>query len=354
MASGESVVVLRSQADRPRWLAVIQTKANHNSVWDYIKPTLGQGETRPELRKPSPPIMATFATPNATIQSLDSEQLRRYEMAYKIYKDELKDWQRQQTTINDIDDYIMRTTGAYWSTIERVQGVKERLQRLQEHVAPSTYAREQEVLARYNSVQKSAKATQIDEWLRQWESTLSDLKERKLPEAEGIRPTRAFLQAVELIQPLFVQHWTNTIESTAVMYPNKDLTEEIPDGFKIAQIFRNSVNVSRDVSTSVSRDATRDATAAFSTATFQGKESESHGNQICFEGFGRHTLDRCFYLQKDLRPDGWTMKTGAVKLMLEGLKQRPDLQERHQETIKEMEDFLDESKKESRSIIGKA
>lgn len=48
------------------------------------------------------------------------------------------------------------------------------------------------------------------------------------------------------------------------------------------------------------------------------------------------------------------MKTGAVKLMLEGLKQRPDLQERHQETIKEMEDFLDESKKESRSIIGKA
>ena len=162
MASGESVVVLRSQADWPRWLAVIQTKANHNSVWDYIKPTLGQGETRPELRKPSPPVVATFATSNATIQSLDSEQLRRYEMAYKIYKDELKDWQRQQTTINDIDDYIMRTTGAYWSTIERIQGVKERLQRLQEHIAPSIYAREQEVLARYDSVRKSAKATQTD------------------------------------------------------------------------------------------------------------------------------------------------------------------------------------------------
>jgi hypothetical protein len=28
------------------------------------------------------------------------------------------------------------------------------------------------------------------------------------------------------------------------------------------------------------------------------------------------------------------------------LKKSPDLQERHQETIKEMEDFLDESKKE--------
>jgi hypothetical protein len=357
MASGESaVVLLKSQADWPRWLAVIQTKANHNSVWDYIKPTLEREEIRPELHKPSPPVVATFsATPNATLQSLDSEQLKRYEMAYRVYKDELKDWERRQTTINDIDDYIMRTTGAYWSTIERVQGVKERLQRLKEHVAPSNYAREQEVLARYESVRKSAKATQTDEWLRQWESTLSDLKERKLPEAEGIRPTRAFLQAVEPIQPLFTQTWINTIESTAVMHPSEDLTTKVPDGFQIAQIFRNQANV-----------ITRDATAAFSTATLQGKEAESYGktDQRCFEGFGHHTLDRCYYLRKDLRPEGWTMRIGAVKQMLEGLKKSPDLLERHQETIKEMEDFLDESKKEdalkespaaqSKSIIGEA
>jgi len=340
MTSGESaVVLLRSQVDWPRWLAVVQTKANHNEVWNHIKPTLGQGETRPELRKPSPPVVATFnsATPNATIQSLDSEQLRRYEMAYKIYKDELKDWQRQQSTINDIDDYIMRTTGAYWSTIERVQGVRERLQRLQEHVAPSTYAREQEVLARYDSVRKSAKATQTDEWLRQWESTLSDLKERKLPEAEGIRPTRAFLQAVESIQPSFTLHWINTIESTAVMYPDEDLKTKVPDGFKIAQIFRNQININRD------------ATAAFSTATLQGKEAPSQGKteqkQMCFEGYGKHPLDRCFYLNKDRRPDGWTMRIGAVKQLLEGLRKSPDLQERHQDAIKEMDEFLDESKK---------
>lgn len=358
MTSGESaVVLLKSQADWPRWLAVIQTKANHNAVWDYIKPTLKKDEVRPELRKPSSPAVKDFSTaPDATIQSLNSEQLRRYEMAYKIYKDELKDWQRQQSTINDIDDYIMRTTGAYWSTIERVQGVKERLKRLQEHVAPSTYAREQEVLARYESVRNSAKATQTEEWLRQWESILSDLKERKLPEAEGIRPTRVFLQAVGSIQPLFTQHWTNTIESTAVMYPGEDLKAKIPDGFKIAQIFRNQINVSRD------------ATAAFSTATLQGKEAPSQGKttekQMCFEGYGKHPLDRCFYLNKDRRPDGWTMRIGAVKQLLEGLKRSLDLQERHRDAIKEMEEFLDESEKKdalgaqsepkSKSIIGSA
>jgi len=333
-------VLLKSQADWPRWLAVVQTKANHNSVWDYVKPTLKKDEVRRELHEPPAPVVQDFSTtPDATIQSLTAQQLQRYELAYKIYKDELKKWERKQTTINDIDDYIMRTTGAYWSTIERVQGVKERLQRLQEHVAPSTYAREQDVLARYESVRNSAKATQTGEWLRQWESILSDLKERKLPEAEGIRPTRVFLKAVESIQPLFTQHWTNTIESTAVMNPDEDLTAKIPDGFKIAQIFRNQINV---------RD-NRDATAAFSAATLQGQEAPSQGKteekQMCFEGYGGHTLDRCFYLNKDRRPDRWTMRIGAVKQLLKGLKKSQDLQERHRDAIKEMEDFLDESKK---------
>jgi hypothetical protein len=95
MASGESVVVLKSPADWPRWLAVIQTKANHNSVWDYIKLILNVNKVRQELHRPSPPIVATFsATPNTTLQSLKSEQLRRYEIAYTIYKNELKDWQK--------------------------------------------------------------------------------------------------------------------------------------------------------------------------------------------------------------------------------------------------------------------
>ena len=115
-----SVVVLKSQADWPRWLAVIQTKANHNSVWDYIKPILDDNEVRRELRKPSSPEVRTFSTDqNATIQSLNTEQLKRYEMAYKIYKDELKDWERKQITINDIDDYIMRTTGVTNVQFER-------------------------------------------------------------------------------------------------------------------------------------------------------------------------------------------------------------------------------------------
>ena len=198
MSVDSSVVLLKAQADWPRWLAVIETKANHNEVWNYIKPTLDDGEERQELHKPTPPVVKDYATnpdavPAPTTRSLTANQLNQYQADYKVYKDELKEWKLKQNTINDIDDYIMRTTGTYWSTIEKVQGVKERLKALEDHVAPSTYAREQDVLARYESVRRSAKATKTEEWLRQWESALRDLKERKLPKADGIRPTRAFL-----------------------------------------------------------------------------------------------------------------------------------------------------------------
>jgi hypothetical protein len=168
MASGESLVLLKAQADWPRWLTIIQTKANHNEVWNYIKPTLDDGEVRQELRKPTPPVVKDYAThpdadPAPTTRTLTANQLNQYQADYKVYKDELKEWKLQQNTINDIDDYIMRTTGTYWSVIEKIQGVLERLKALEDHVAPSTYAREQDVLARYESVRRSAKATQTEE-----------------------------------------------------------------------------------------------------------------------------------------------------------------------------------------------
>src|SRR6266496_400464 len=144
--------MLKAQADWPRWLAIIQTKANHNEVWNYIKPTLNDGEVRQELRKPTPPVIKDYAThpdvdPAPTTRTLIANQLNQYQADYKVYKDELKDWKLQRNTINNIDDYIIRTIGTYWSVIEKVQGVQERLKVLENYVAPFTYAREQNILA---------------------------------------------------------------------------------------------------------------------------------------------------------------------------------------------------------------
>ena len=91
-----SVVLLKARADWPRWLAVIRTKASHNEVWDYIKPTLNDGEVLRELRKPTPSVVKDYATepdadPAPTTKTLTNNQLKRYKIDYKVYKDELKE-----------------------------------------------------------------------------------------------------------------------------------------------------------------------------------------------------------------------------------------------------------------------
>ena len=75
--------------------------------------------------------------------------------------------------------------------------------------------------------------------MTEWESALRDAIELNLPDVQDTRPTRHFLQAVEEIAPLFSQTWFNTIETKAVMTPDVQLNTVIPDGFQIAQIFRN-------------------------------------------------------------------------------------------------------------------
>jgi hypothetical protein len=353
-ATGDTaVVLLKSSKDWTRWIALIKTKAVNNDIWRHIDPSVPSPPAFEPPNKPLPSQFATAGSTDVTAASLTTAQFQRYNTEVSIWQEELKDHRKKVKVITEIEDHVIRTAGIYWSTIESVTGLHARLVKLKERVAPSTYAREQEVTRRYEQVRTQAKSTRTEEWLAEWESALRDAIELHLPDVQDTRPTRHFLQAVEKIAPLFAQTWFNTIETKAVMTPDVQLNTVIPDGFQIAQIFRNQANM-----------ITRDATAAFSTPTFQGKEAESYGktDQTCFEGYGRHTLDSCFYLRKDLRPDGWKMDIEKVRLLLRGLKKSPDLQERHQEAIKEMEDFLDGSKKEdtpspeaqSNSIIGKA
>ena len=168
-----------------------------------------------------------------------------------MWQEELKDHRKKTKIITEIEDHVIRTAGTYWSTIENVTGLHTRLVKLKERVAPTSYAREQEVIRRYERVRLQAKSTRTEEWLAEWESALRDVIELKIPDVQDIRPTRFFLLAVEKIAPLFAQTWSNTIESYVVMNPEAEPTTPctgesenklksiIPDGFQIAQIFRN-------------------------------------------------------------------------------------------------------------------
>src|SRR5271163_133404 len=152
-ATGETaVVLLKSPKDWTRWLALIKTKAVNNDLWHHIDPSVASPPLFEPPVKPIPTQFASSGAETATVASLTTAQFQRYNAEVMIWQEELKDHRKKVKVITEIEDHVIRTAGTYWSTIESVTGLHARLVKLKERVAPTTYAREQEVIRRYEQV----------------------------------------------------------------------------------------------------------------------------------------------------------------------------------------------------------
>ena len=135
------------------------------------------------------------------------------------------------------------------------------------------------------------------------------------------------------------------IESKGVMSPTADLKKEIPDGFQIAQMFRNHVNLG-NTKAAFAAAATLQGETAPSDSQNQDQSGQSQKRQKCFDiRFGRHSIERCYYLNKDLRPEGWQMSLERAKLMMQGLQRNKELRDKYKDAYKEIEAFLKDHKK---------
>jgi hypothetical protein len=337
--TGETaVVLLKSPKDWTRWLALIKTKAVNNDLWQYIDPSV---LSPPLFEPPVKPLPAQYASPSAetaTVASLTATQFQRYNAEVLVWQEELKDHRKKVKVITEIEDHVIRTTGTYWSTIESVTGLHARLVKLKERVAPSTYAREQEVTRRYEQVRTQAKSTRTEEWLAEWESALRDAIELNLPDVQDTRATRHFLQAVEKISPLFAQTWFNTIETNAVMTPEVQLKTVIPDGFQIAQIFRNQHSLKPNA-----------AKGAFAGSTLQGEQAPSSPRPKKCPIHGIHNLDNCYTLNKAKRPEEWTWNKRSASDAVKFIEKDSKSQEKYKDVLTEAKEFLGKSETASQT-----
>jgi hypothetical protein len=329
--SGDSSTVhLKSPKDWTRWLALIKTKATNCDVWQHINPSVA---SPPPLSQPDKPAKPSPAPPSGDAQpaaaALTATQLQQYSLDLLVWQEELKDYRKKSKAITEIEDHVIRTTGTYWSTIESVIGLHARLVKLKDRVAPTTYAREQEVVKRYEKVQTEAKSTRTEEWLAEWESALRDALELGIPDVQDIRPTRDFLRAVEKVAPLFSQTWSNTIETTAVMTPTADLKATIPDGLKIAQIFRNQ----RYAKTSGSK-------ASFPSSTLQGEQPPQGSRSRKCPIHGGHPPEDCYVLNKDKRKADWAWNEFSANKVVTVFKKDSKLKEKHSDILTEAQEFL--------------
>jgi len=105
--------------------------------------------------------------PTATlIAKLDPNQLIAYNQLYAEYKDDLRVHQKQEQAINNISNYIVRTTSvAYLPLIKDLGMVYERLQELKTILAPTTSGQKRDVLNQYTALKAYNKKQSIEKWL---------------------------------------------------------------------------------------------------------------------------------------------------------------------------------------------
>ena len=145
-------LILSQPSDWTQWFFIIQDTAKTNKVWEYIDPSKKKDELL-KLQLPKRPTSADVLPTATSIAKLDALQLTAYNQLYAEYKDDLRIHQKQEQAINDISNYIVRTTSvAYLPLIDGLDTVYGRLQALKTTLAPTILGRKHNVLMQYTAL----------------------------------------------------------------------------------------------------------------------------------------------------------------------------------------------------------
>lgn len=123
------------------------------------------------------------------------------------------------------------------------------------------------------------------------------------------------------------------------MTPNIQLETAIPDGFQIAQIFRNQLSLKPNTA----------ATGAFAGSTLQGEEAPSGPRPKQCPIHRRHEEDDCYTLNKAKRPEDWTWNKRGASKTVKFLEKDPKAQKKYKDILTEAREFLKRSETASQA-----
>jgi hypothetical protein len=145
-------LILSQPSDWTQWFFIIQDTAKTNEVWKYIDPSKKKDKLL-TLEPPKRPTAADVRPMAILLTQLEQDQFAIYNQLYTEYKDDLRIYQKQKQAINDISNYIMRTTSvAYLPLIDDLDTVYKRLKALKKALAPTISGQKHDVLIQYTAL----------------------------------------------------------------------------------------------------------------------------------------------------------------------------------------------------------
>jgi hypothetical protein len=279
-------VILSSPTDWEPWYIPLRDKATALQVWEFVDPD----KDTPQPMRPEEPNVSEVKRGATELADLVAENDRYLD----LYKVELSKWQHADrnydwvlAALQDVAKYIRTTVASNWILlIDDKASLWEKVKALKAQPVPTDYASKMITRERYRKAQIMGRS-KVDIWIQNWERALKEAQKKILGEVrDSINPAFDFLSAVEGIAPSFASLWRDKISN----WKRKGKTEKIPNGFQIAQYFRDTWRIqgatksSKSSSNSGSFSAGQSTQGGDNLPTLQGQKPPSDKEKKCVCG----------------------------------------------------------------------
>jgi hypothetical protein len=169
-----------------------------------------------------------------TLLELDQAEKESYKILFSMYKEELATAKQVLDIIQTVQTYIVATVSMKNLTyINGKTTVYQMLVALKKRLSSTDYARQLELVSKYNKLKVYSKREDVEKWLKDWEITYTDRKKLNIPEVSSNCSLFDFTHTVSTLDSGFV--------STQEYFINQKLrnSEALPDLYDLIEDFRN-------------------------------------------------------------------------------------------------------------------
>ena len=289
-------VILDKPSDWDSWLFVVRTIAEGGDTWRYLNPDL---DTEPVVpKRPEKPTPRDVNPAKTSLLELDQTEKETFKLLLADYKENLAVAKQILDTIQTVRNHVVTTVSSNNIVyISDKTTVYEMLVALKKRLAPTDFARKQELARKYNKLKKYTKRDDIEKWLKDWETTFTDATKLRIPEVADDRSLFDFAHAISSIDSGYASTQEFFINQKA---RNK---EKLPELYELVEDFRNHYRRTEALKPSGSH-------SAFATLNGETQEGETQGKLcLCGEKHGkRFQWEKCEYISPKKRPTGWKGK----------------------------------------------
>ncbi|KAF4474457.1 Copia protein [Colletotrichum fructicola Nara gc5] len=351
MDTSKTTQRLESDADWVKWYNLFRMTATFHEVWPYVNPDGTEVLVEPRIRFPD--VDAENYDRLLKVAALEHQDAARIHEKHRKGVLEVLKW--INSSVNQV--YLNQTTNQ--------QSVRGIIVALREQLSPDSYARQQQVLHRYNIHRRTIKRTRLTEWLIVYQEIMEEAASAGVPAlADSTTQVADFLNTVKEIAPEYYtgasfnfSRIAQPIQAQATQAQPGQAQDgvqqppQVPSGVTQALEFKRWVRTFHpDWLT-----ASKPPVSSTSFATWQGENEDNNSSSsqnnsskkkekrkpdcpACF-GQQKHYIVDCWHMNPAKRRSHYDPEKDSNKKAIEAgrkfLKDHPRIQERLDKVLKE-------------------